>query len=229
MIPIKACPPVANYFYQVQKILCEFDIRQLFFMTHLYIRNMCCSRCIRIVEAMFSQTKYKPSSVKVGEMVMHKKISEEDVQNIEAILNTENFSITTRHADKMVVRIHALLCQYVRENMNKDANSTTLSIFLEKQLHRSYFHLSKLFSSEAGITIERYFLLLKMERAKELLIEGVETISSIAYELGYSTSQIFSTQFKKETGKTPTQYRLNPVPHRTHWDEILPQHFKQNK
>lgn len=199
-------------------------------MTHLYIRNMCCSRCIRIVEAMFRETQYKLSSVKVGEIVIHKKTSEGDLQNIEALLNTENFSIADRHAEKMVVKIHALLCQYVRENLSKSTNSATISVFLEKQLHRSYFHLSKLFSSEAGITIERYFLLLKMERAKELLIEGGETISSIAYELGYSTSQIFSTQFKKETGgKTPTQYRLNPVPHRTHWDEILPQHFKQNK
>lgn len=196
--------------------------------THLYIHNMCCNRCIRIVEAMFRETPYKLSSVKVGEIVMQKKPSAADLQKIETILNTENFSIADRHAEKMVVKIHALLCQYVKENMSKGANSTNLSAFLEKQLHRSYFHLSKLFSAEAGLTIERYFLRLKMERAKELLSEGVETISAIAWDLGYSSVQNFSTQFKKETGKTPGQYRLHPEPHRLHWDEILPQHFKQN-
>lgn len=189
---------------------------------------MCCNRCIRLVEAMFREMPYKLLSVKLGEIVIEKNTSAADLQRIKAILNTENFSIAERHAEKIVVKIHALICKYLRENTSNGANSTNLSAFLEKQLHRSYLHLSKVFSAEAGITIERYFLLLKMERAKELLSEGRETISAIAWDLGYSSAQNFSTQFKKETGKTPAQYQLHPLPHRQHWNEILPHHFKQN-
>lgn len=188
---------------------------------------MCCSRCVEIVKTLFKNTPYKLASVQVGEIEVQKKLSTADIQNLDNLLHTQNFSIADRHAEKMIVKIHALLCQYVRENMSKGAKSIMLSSFLEKEMHRSYFHISKLFSVETGMTIERYFLLLKMERAKELLIEGVESITAIGYELGYSTPQIFGTQFKKETGKTPTQYRLNPTPRRIHWDEIMPQHFKQ--
>ena len=41
-------------------------------------------------------------------------------------------------------------------------------------------------------------------------------------------AQIFSTQFKKETGKTLSEYKIHPLPERIHWDQLLPQHFKQN-
>lgn len=197
--------------------------------THLYIRNMCCSRCIEIVKGMFKNSAYKLASVKVGEIVLQKKLTEADFEKIETLLKTRDFSIAERHAEKMVVQIHALLCHYVRENLIKGSKSTKLSAYLETEMHRSYYHLSKLFSTQTGLTIERYFLLLKMEKAKELLMEGVESITAIAWQLGYGSLQTFSTQFKKETGKTPGAYRLHPEPSRLHWDEVLPQHFKQMK
>ena len=82
-----------------------------------------------------------------------------------------------------------------------------ISTFLEKDLGKSYSYLSSLFSKVEGRTIEKYVILQRIERVKELLVYGEMTISEIAYKLGYSSSQYLSNQFKAETGLTPSQFR----------------------
>ena len=82
-----------------------------------------------------------------------------------------------------------------------------ISAFLEKDLGKSYSYLSSLFSKVEGRTIEKYVILQRIERVKELLIYGDKTISEIAFELGYSSSQYLANQFKAETGLTPTEFR----------------------
>lgn len=197
--------------------------------THLYIRNMCCDRCIETVKALFKKSEYKLLSVSLGQISVQNKLEPADVQKIEKLLNTQGFYIADQQAEKTIVKIHVLICHYVREMLSKEGNRMNLSAYLKQTLHRSYHHLSKTFSLETGMTIEKYFVRLKMERAKELLLENVESLSAIAWQLGYSSQQSLSTQFKKETGKTPGEYKLNPVPPRVHWDELLPQHFKQKR
>jgi AraC-like DNA-binding protein len=58
-----------------------------------------------------------------------------------------------------------------------------------------------------GKSIERYYILQKVERAKELIVYGEQNLTEIAYELGYSSQQHFSRQFKKETGLSPSHFK----------------------
>ena len=127
------------------------------------------------------------------------------------------------------MQIHAALCAFVSELEDKNRGSKKLSAFLAKITHRSYYHLTRIFSSTTGFTIEKYFIRLRMEKAKELIVQDELNLGEIAMKLGYSSQQIFSTQFKKETGKTPSEYKLHPLPERIHLDHLLPQHFKQNR
>lgn len=64
----------------------------------------------------------------------------------------------------------------------------------------NYNKISKIFKTSVGITIERHFINLKVEKAKELLITGNLSIIDIAWLLEYNSSQSFSTIFEKETG-----------------------------
>jgi AraC-like DNA-binding protein len=82
-----------------------------------------------------------------------------------------------------------------------------LSSYLEKKLDIDYHTISTLFSSVANITVEQFFILQKIERAKELLKYGELTLSEIAFQLGYSSVQHLSNQFKKITGFTASQYK----------------------
>ena len=82
-----------------------------------------------------------------------------------------------------------------------------LSAYLAGRLGSDYSSLSKLFSESTGITIERYFILQRVERVKELLFYGEKSLTEIALELNYSSVAYLSTQFKAVTGMTPSQFK----------------------
>lgn len=102
--------------------------------------------------------------------------------------------------------IKTQVIKYVHQE-SSEVEQMNISSFLERDLNKSYSSLSSLFSKAEGRTIEKYVILQRIERVKELLVYGEKTISEIAWELGYSSSQYLSNQFKAETGFTPSQFR----------------------
>lgn len=72
-------------------------------------------------------------------------------------------------------------------------------------LNASY--LSALFKKETGKTFLEYLTKVRMDKAKEMLKETNETISTICQEVGYSDTKYFVKSFQKYTGLKPNQYR----------------------
>ncbi|HCI69587.1 MAG TPA: AraC family transcriptional regulator, partial [Balneola sp.] len=95
-----------------------------------------------------------------------------------------------------------------------------LTDYLEREIGKSYSSLSTTFSKNEGRTIEKFSIQQRIERVKELLIYGEKTISEIAFELGYSSTQYLSNQFKSETGLTPTQFKKLLSSNRKPLDEV---------
>jgi len=91
----------------------------------------------------------------------------------------------------------------------KDADefNLKLSAHLEDTLGLDYHYLTTLFSSVEGMNIERYTILQRIEKVKELLMYNEKSLGEIAFELGYSSVQHLSQQFKKITGLTPTAFK----------------------
>jgi YesN/AraC family two-component response regulator len=82
-----------------------------------------------------------------------------------------------------------------------------LSSYLSTQLDYDYTYLSNVFSEELGITIEKFYISHKIERAKELLLYDELTLTQIAFKLHYKTVAHLSNQFKKVTGVTPSRFK----------------------
>jgi AraC family transcriptional regulator len=70
-----------------------------------------------------------------------------------------------------------------------------------------YKYLSIIFSSYENITIERFIILQKIEKAKELLVYDELNIGEIADSLAYSSMAHLSRQFKQVSGFTPTEFK----------------------
>jgi AraC-like DNA-binding protein len=70
----------------------------------------------------------------------------------------------------------------------------------------SPFHLSRTFSTEAGMTIPQYLRQLRMERAAELLRTGKFNVTEAALEVGYSSLSHFSQVFHETFGCCPGLY-----------------------
>jgi AraC-like DNA-binding protein len=68
-------------------------------------------------------------------------------------------------------------------------------------------YLTTFFKNQSGIPLKTYILNEKMEMAKYQLSDSNQTVSQIAYSLGFADNHNFSTCFKKITGFTPSGYR----------------------
>jgi AraC family transcriptional regulator len=71
----------------------------------------------------------------------------------------------------------------------------------------SQFHFWRCFHLSVGCSPHRWLLRVRLERACDLLKTSRLTITDIALEVGYQTSQAFSRAFRQEMGCTPAQYR----------------------
>lgn len=85
-------------------------------------------------------------------------------------------------------------------------DNTLSSQMIADQLKISDGHLRKMFREEMGVTLSDYILQFRIDKARRLLLKESTKISEIYEELGFSSSQYFSTVFKKKTGFSPKEY-----------------------
>ena len=189
---------------------------------------MCCGRCVTEVKKIFNTIKLNPLNVQLGEVVLSKKLSQNKLELLRNYLVEKGFELIVQKNDQHAIIIQRLIIQYLDYQVMNLSKSENLSVYLTGNMNMNYNKISKIFKTSVGITIEKYFIKLKVEKAKELLMLGDIPITNIAMLLGYSSSQSFSTIFKKETGKTPLQYQHAPLPHRVFRDKII-ENEKSNK
>jgi AraC-like DNA-binding protein len=96
----------------------------------------------------------------------------------------------------------------------------SLSKYFKDKIFKDYSSISRLFSGVEGITIEQFFNLLKIEKTKEWIMYNELSLSQIAFNLGYSSTQHLSNQFKKLTGMTPSQFKNLGALHRMPLDGV---------
>jgi len=173
----------------------------------LHIKNMVCPRCIRVVTEELKKLDVKIISVELGEVVTEKVKSELPLKQISEVLNENGFELIQDSRVKIIEKIKKRIISVIYEYDSEDLEKLNFSEYLSKNIEKDYTYLSSLFSKTEGITIERYIIMQKIERAKELLKYGEFTFSEIAYKLGYSSVQHLSRQFKQVTGMTSSQFK----------------------
>lgn len=67
-------------------------------------------------------------------------------------------------------------------------------------------HLAELFTRDVGLPPRQYLLQVRIERAKQYLPQKTIPITTLALELGFSSSQHFAAVFRRLTGTTPREY-----------------------
>lgn len=77
------------------------------------------------------------------------------------------------------------------------------------KLGYNYNYLGIIFREEAGVTIQQYIILHKIEKVKELILYDELNLGQIADKMGYSSIAHLSSQFKKNTGRSPSDFKKN--------------------
>jgi AraC-like DNA-binding protein len=177
-------------------------------MTHttLHIKNMVCNRCIQSVNDHLTDLGYDIEKIELGEAIVRQEINSVEKEQVRQVLFENGFELIDDKKSWIINRIKTLIIEYIHFDREKPAYSN-FSDFLSTELGHDYSYLSHLFSSVEGRTIEKYLILQKIEKVKELLVYDELTLNEISYQLGYSSPQHLSKQFKVVTGLTPTHYK----------------------
>jgi|AntAceMinimDraft_1070359.scaffolds.fasta_scaffold06573_2 AraC-like DNA-binding protein len=187
----------------------------------LFIKNMVCPRCIKVVEQLSKDLAIPYKNINLGSVVLLAPIEKVVKDKFAATLNVNGFELLTDHKAKTIESIKKLIIQQVFSEDLPPKNPSLVAL-LKGEIPYEYSHLSKLFSSVEGITLEKYAIKQKMERVKELLIYEQLVLDEIAEMLGFSSSAYLSTLFKKEIGMTPTAFKnmRNPAELRKSRDQL---------
>ena len=140
------------------------------------------------------------------------------------------------HSQKVIVATIELLLSYcsrfyerqfnTRSNQNKDTLGKVQEIlkeyfssgqlaeygapsihYLAEKVHLSSGYLSDLLKKETGRSGKDHINHFLIEKAKNLLLRSKDSVSEIAFELGFNYPHYFSRLFKAKTGMTPHEYR----------------------
>lgn len=107
----------------------------------------------------------------------------------------------------ITVKFEHLLNEYFINQTQLTEGLPSVKYFADKVcLSPNYF--GDLIKKETGKTAQEYIQHRIIELAKERIIEREQTVSQIAYELGFQYPQHFSRLFKKHVGCTPNEYKL---------------------
>ncbi|MBY0424356.1 MAG: AraC family transcriptional regulator, partial [Cytophagales bacterium] len=153
-----------------------------------------------------TQLGYSVKEIQLGRVILETQISLQDRQKIKDALLRNGFDLLDDGRSKIIEKIKILIIDGIWNGTFCNMN-INLSQYISEHLHLEYTYLSNLFSSVEGKSIERYMILQKMERIKELITYDEMNIKQIADLLGYSSLQALSNQFKKEIGITPSAFK----------------------
>jgi AraC-like DNA-binding protein len=187
-------------------------------LMQLYIKNMVCNRCIMVVKQVFEQEGLHPVNVKLGEVELEKAPADKQLATIKTNLASLGFEVLDDQKRKTIEKIRTTIIKLIHNGELDDNHK--FSELLSNALHKDYSYLSKLFSEVEGITIEKYVILQKIERVKELLAYDELSLGEIAFQLGYSSVAHLSAQFKKVTGFNPSEFRKLKDHHRKSLDNV---------
>ncbi|MDQ1004633.1 YesN/AraC family two-component response regulator [Neobacillus niacini] len=106
---------------------------------------------------------------------------------------------------------YTYMTQQVIEYIHSFYNQPIIKEELAAKLSIHPSHLSRKFKEETKMTLTAYQQMLRINQAKHLLKTENLTVEEIAWTIGYEDPSYFARVFKKETGRSPSQYRDEAV------------------
>lgn len=167
---------------------------------------MVCNRCIKVVQDEFTKLNLNIKKIELGKVSVSSQLSNDKIEEIKKVLNDNGFELIDDKKSKLIDRIKTIIIERIHYS-ESGFESLNTSEYISKELGHNYSYLSNLFSSVEGITIEKYIIHQKIEKVKELLVYDELSLKEISYQLGYSSVQHLSNQFKKVTGLTPSHFK----------------------
>jgi AraC-like DNA-binding protein len=171
----------------------------------LSIKNMESNRCKDFVRNELIRLGIPYKSVELGEVKLIEDVSAEKLQLMDIALRNAGLELMQDKKFQLVEKIKAAIHQLIY--FSDELQKPNVSRFISKRVNYDYSYLSKMFAALKGVTIEKYIISEKIERAKKLIVFNKLSLADIAFKMQYSSVAHLSAQFKKITGLTPSSFK----------------------
>lgn len=180
---------------------------------------MVCDRCVMVIETALTALGVQVENVQLGKAEVIRTDEKPTLKEIEKELDRFNFGLITDGNTETAEAVKIALIELL-DSGKLEYDDISLSDYLAKKLTKNYSSVSRIFSKQEEITVEKYFIRLKIEKAKELVEYNKLSFSEIAYMLGYKNLQHLSRQFQQQTGMSMSEYQKLQNPERKSLDQI---------
>jgi len=184
-----------------------------------FIKNMVCDRCIKVVRNELTAEGMHVLEVFLGRVIIESEDEVLDKQMLNKVLDANGFLLISSPEAILSEAVKIELINLLMKQPLKIEG--TLSSILSAKLNSDYSKISKIFSITEKITIEKYFIKLKIEKVKELIQSREFNFTEISQLLDYNNMNYLSRQFKSETGMSLTEYKGLNEGFRNSLDQIM--------
>ena len=172
------------------------------------LSNMLSDCCLKLLLIELDRMGVEVRKSKLGDISIAWNPEITEQEKIESLFKSLGFGILNDKESVLIEELKRVVIELVHHTtFNAMVRN---SDFIVSRFDKSYQYLSTLFSRHENITLEKYIILQRIEKVKELIQSDELSLSEIAYMMGYSSVQYLSTQFKQITGYSVTDYKALP-------------------
>ena len=165
---------------------------------------MACESCKVVVKEALEELNLHPEKVELGMAETKEDLDTKTKEKLNQMIQKVGLEIVETKGGILIEKIKHYCQEYVN---NGEKINSNISEYLQKKLDKDYNYLSNAFSEVTSTTIIMYVNLLKMEKAKEMILFEEHNFTEIATKLNFSNLSTFSALFKKITGFTPSYFK----------------------
>lgn len=177
-------------------------------VSSLHLKNMISNCCIRLIRSLLENSGAEVLFIRMGEVEFSFDPLLHNEQLYVDLLASEGFESIMSREEQLVEKIKIAVIELIHKAGNVNSIIRN-SDYLVERLGMSYAYLSSIFSKYEHLTLEKFIILHKIEKVKELIEYDEFTLSEIALQLGYSSVQYLSNQFRLITGTSVSDYKRN--------------------
>ncbi len=173
------------------------------------VKNLRSRSCIQLLRDKLEGEGFAVADVQPGQVLLSAEPSEDERVRLTHLLTQFGFEPITDKDKTLVEEIKLAVHELIHEMNNVDS-VVRKSEYLVEKLNRNYSGLSRVFSLHSSVTLEKYIIMHKIGRTRELIDEDELSLSEIAYRMEYNSVQYLSYQFKNVTGISVSDYKHDP-------------------
>lgn len=116
----------------------------------------------------------------------------------------ERRSLPTEAAEEYFSDYIKVAMDYIHDHLSEEELSITM---VSAQIYLNPVYFGRVFKNIVGISFKRYVMNERMERAKQMILKGTESIGDICTRVGMYNPSYFTQIFKQSTGMLPSEYK----------------------